>query len=177
MSKKLSCGSIVTQHISTLRDNSTHEISIIDIFVFLIGPLGVAVILACFQKILSDGLLSLAVNFGAIVTALLMSVLVLVYDQESKLLSKTCKESSEEAVKNRKLKLLRELYQNICFTIVMSLFVVVAAFSEMFVKSFEQCGFVGYLLLFLTAITTFLFINVVLTMLMIVKRFHILITN
>ncbi len=177
MSKKLNCRSIVLQHISTLRDNSSQKLSFVDIFAFLIAPLGASICLAYFKNVLSDDLLSLAVNFGAIITALLMSVLVLVYDQESKLLSEDHKEPSKKDEKNRKLNLLRELYQNICFTIVISLFIVVVAFAEMFAKSIGECGFMEYLLSFLTAATTFLFINISMTMLMIIKRFHTLITH
>lgn len=177
MSRKINLTTIVVKHIATLRDNGTKELSMIDISVFLIFPFMASVALAYFGSVLSDDLLSLAVNFGAITTALLMSVLVLVYEQESKLLSIRHADVTLEAIKKQKLQLLRELYQNICFTIVVSLCVVVSSFLLMFFKGFEEFGYVVFLNNSLTAFVVFLFLNVVLTMLMIIKRFHALITN
>ncbi|SDK78011.1 hypothetical protein SAMN05661010_00056 [Modicisalibacter muralis] len=176
MSRKLNFGGIVLKHIATLRDNRTGSLSFVDALVFLFVPLAIAISIAFLGNVLSNELLSLAVNFGAITTALLMSVLVLVYDQESKLLSSS-DDPSVKANKKIKLSLLRQLYQNICFAIVTSLCVVVASFLEMFLKGLGVGGYMEYVLLFFAAVVVFLFINVVLTMLMIVKRFHALLTS
>lgn len=182
MSRKINISSIVRRHVDTMRSNSTGKISVADVFVFIILPFAIATIATYYVPILKNDQLSLSVNFGAIITALLMSVLVLVYEQESKLQSILEKVSDEMDYSKRKyyqlkIKLMRQLYQNICFSIVLALFLVVFSFVQTFLKDASAIDFGGWVLMFITWCIVFFFMNIVLTMVMIVKRFHALLTN
>ena len=85
MSSKINIWSIVSGHIMTLKDSSSGRVSFLDYVTFYGVPFAVAVLFSIFGiKVTSDAN-SLLVNFGAIFTALLLSVLVLVYDQGEKL--------------------------------------------------------------------------------------------
>ncbi|NYS80140.1 hypothetical protein HZS80_20965 [Halomonas glaciei] len=182
MSKKLNVLNIIKEHMGTLKNNATGKASLIDAFVFMLVPFGLAVAAAYFVPVLKNDQLSLAVNFGAIITALLMSVLVLVYDQESKLKSTldSLPDNADYSKKKSfylKIRLMQELYQNICFSIVSALLLVVFSFAQIFIKDIVSDCLGQWFLMFLTACIVFFFMNIVLTMLMVIKRFHALLTN
>lgn len=108
MSSKLNVKGIVTGHFGTLIDAGEKSVSYTDVFSFYILPAIIAAIgiFYCFN--ISEEIASLLVNFGAIFTALLLSVLVLVYDQENKI-----DQSINEALQKAKKSLLNHLYYNI----------------------------------------------------------------
>ncbi|WP_447928410.1 hypothetical protein [Vreelandella sp. EE27] len=182
MSRKLNVLQIVKAHIGTLKNNATGKASTVDAFVFLLMPFVLAVLAAYFVPVLKNDQLSLAVNFGAIITALLMSVLVLVYDQETKIKnviddsSKNVDHSKKQHL-NIRIRLMQELYQNICFSIVSALFLVICSFAQIFIKDIVSECLGHWLLMFFTGCIVFFFMNIVLTILMVIKRFHALLTN
>jgi len=119
------------------------------------------------------------VNFGAIFTALLLSVLVLVYDQESKLSAVKGSDPLYDAKKT----LLRQLYYNICFSIISSIFLVGLCFIHSVldgvVSSFDVGGVnvkINYAKYFFTPLVIFVVANLMLTIVMIVKRMHAMLT-
>ncbi|PTB03653.1 hypothetical protein C6V82_03980 [Halomonas urumqiensis] len=120
---------------------------------------------------------SLAVNFGAISTALLMSVLVLVYDQEAKIKYNIEVYPERYDGYRARLSVLRELYQNICYTIVVSILLVM--FSVIGMSVLGNCVNVFFNLVFFVSsfLVVFMFSNIVITMLMVIKRFHALLTH
>ncbi|MDS72059.1 hypothetical protein EDI83_23230, partial [Salmonella enterica] len=85
MSSKINICEVLIGHFRTLKDADTKKISIWDIFTFIILPFIIAASFSIFGTGITKDLISLLVNFSAILTALLLSVLVLVYDQESKI--------------------------------------------------------------------------------------------
>lgn len=164
MSKKINVSSIIKGHIKTL-SNSKNTVLKKDIMFFYVFPL----VLGISSLLLpppTEGAISLFVNFGSILTALLLSVLVLIYDRQNRL-NKTADESFSKA----KNTLIEELFFNISYSIVISLSLVVACFL--------------YSLLTFPCLQKFLFfpliiifsLNLFLTILMIVKRLHELLTN
>lgn len=182
MSSKINVQGIITGHIDTLKDGATGKSSLIDLVVFFTIPLIIAVAFSFFEVNLSQGVASLLVNFGAIFTALLLSVLVLVYDQANKL-----RESKgEDVISKLRSSLLGELYYNISYAVLVSIFLVMVcllhsivhgAVSE-FVVPFFQINFsLDYGVYFFTPLSAFLTVNVVLTIVMIVKRMHTLLTT
>ena len=179
MSSKINILEIIAGHFDTLRD-TRDRLSKADIFTFIMLPLGagIASIILCFN--LDASLSSLLVNFGSILTALLLSVLMLVYEQESRLDS-TAEISSR--IIELKRKLLRELYYNISFSIVCSLALVSMCFLHSMalgttwaiaVKSYHLAIPIDKW--FLTPIIIVIALNLLLNMLMIVKRMHTLLT-
>ena len=78
MSSKINIWSIVMGHVGTMKDASNGKVSIWDCITFFVFPASVGLGFAILDVIVTDGANSMLVNFGAIFTALLLSVLVLV---------------------------------------------------------------------------------------------------
>ncbi|QOE10705.1 hypothetical protein [Pseudomonas asiatica] len=178
MSSKINVLGIIKGHISTLSDPQG-RISFYDIITFFFFP-GVAAFVSILSRYnLNKDVSSMLVNFGAIFTALLLSVLVLVYDQESKLRSESRKEILTEA----KILLLTQLYYNICFSIVSSLWLIflclVHSMIDGVVKGVSIGSFaftVNFALFLVTPVVVFVVVNLMLTILMVVKRMHAMLT-
>lgn len=181
MSSKINVCNIIFGHLNTLKDASSSKISYADIFTFFIIPLifGSLVFVSNFK--LNDSLISLLVNFGAIFTALLLSVLVLVYDQSSKLSERN--ERNEVPFYTVKKSLLDQLYYNICYSIVLALFLIFTCFLESITrgKSLNLAYFGGpkidVNMCIFTPIVVFISVHLILTIVMIVKRMHVLLTT
>ncbi|MDO8253170.1 hypothetical protein [Shewanella algae] len=182
MSSKINILNIVKGHFDTLRSSSTGKVSIYDYFTFILLPLAVSAFIVWFGFEQSDQMSSLLVNFGAIFTALLLSVLVLVYDQGNKLADKM-ENNNDKPIFNQIKTLLDHLYYNICYSIVVSVSLVFLCLIE---KVLRDCHFDisvkdinvniqldNYLL---SPLIIFLTMNLMLTILMIVKRMHTLLT-
>lgn len=180
MSSKINILEIVSGHFRTLKDTEG-KTSKIDIVVFIVLPVIIGLLSASLSFNLNKDLSSLLVNFGSIFTALLLSVLVLVYEQESKLENKENKDDINYVTKKR---LLRELYYNISFSIVCSLSLVLFCFIHsiilnlvwnLSIGSYTLC--IKFDVFFITPIVVVISINLFLNILMIVKRMHALLIS
>lgn len=175
MSGKINVVSIVAGHIATLSEPGGAR-SFLDYFTFFVVPTTLAVLGAFAGFQISDQTSSLLVNFGAIFTALLLSVLVLVYDQESKLDDKAAlDQGSRGNLYDSKKELLRQLYFNISFSIVSSLLLILICFvasamSGISAVTGETKQFLQ--VWFFTPLATFVTVNLLLTIVMVVKRMH-----
>lgn len=181
MSSKLNVCEIISGHIATLRDSSTNKLSIADVFTFFVIPILFSILsIICFFDLTND-LISLLVNFGAIFTALLLSVLVLVYDQSSKLTERN--QLSPVAFFDVKKLLLKQLYYNICYSIILSVNLVVFCFIESIARGFIINIHYPYILklnldrYLIVPIIIFIAIHLILNIIMIVKRMHALLTT
>lgn len=181
MSSKINVTDIVLGHIATLADPAGKR-SLMDYVTFFAFP-GVVAALGCYAGYnLNKDVSSMLVNFGAIFTALLLSVLVLVYDQESKLKDMNGLKIVDPLY-NAKKDLLKQLYYNICFSIVSSILLVGLCFVHSIlykvVSVFEFSGGVvkiDYARYVLTPLVIFVTANLMLTIIMIVKRMHAMLT-
>ncbi len=181
MSSKINIWSIVTGHIKTFRNASDNKVSVSDYVTFYIAPAAIAVLFAYFGiKVTSDAN-SLLVNFGAIFTALLLSVLVLVYEQGEKLRG-VVNDSKKDNITLKK-NLLEQLYFNICYAIVVSVFLVFLCLVYTFlpdkacVISMSNFTVNFDLKLFIVSpLILVVVLNLLLTILMVVKRMHTLLT-
>jgi hypothetical protein len=183
MSSKINVSEIISGHFNTLKNSSNNKINYTDIITFIILPLLISGITVLFGFKQSDQMSSLLVNFGAIFTALLLSVLVLVYDQGNKLTEKL-EINNNQPILKAKQNLLKELYYNICYSIVVSVGLVFLcliekalrgrfldlAIQNIQIKIQPDIWFFSPLIVFFT-------INLMLTILMIVKRMHTLLTT
>ncbi|MCG8611861.1 MAG: hypothetical protein MI864_15140 [Pseudomonadales bacterium] len=168
MSSKINLKNIVFGHFKTLVDSGRSKISFSDIFTFFIIPATLSGVGVFFSFNLSKDFISLLVNFGAIFTALLLSVLVLVYDQENKIDS-----IDNQALKAVKKNLLKQLYFNICYCIAASVVLVVACLFHSVIESVSS----GINIFATAPLIIFVVSNLVLTILMIVKRMHVLLVS
>lgn len=175
MSSKINIKEIFKGHFETLKVDGKYLK--VDVFTFFVVPLILAISCIYFNIRLDKDIVSLFVNFGAIFTALLLSLLVLVYDQESKM-----KNAIEgDALKDDKLMLLKQLYHNISFAILCSVFLVFMCFFHSAIsqiKSFLIFDIALFKLNLIDHILNPLIVLVVgvifLVIVMILKRVHVL---
>ena len=174
MSSKINVKEIIWGHINTLSDAQVRK-SLWDLFTFFFVPALLAVAGAFLGFKLSDNAASLLVNFGAIFTALLLSVLVLVYEQENKIKLR----EKVDPLFSAKKTLLDQLYYNICYSVLASIFLVGLCFAASLIgkkvlkllvcESFYSIDVSMY---FLSPLVIFVTVNLMLTIVMIVKRMH-----
>jgi hypothetical protein len=171
MIDKINVAEIVKGHLSTLT-NTNDEFALGDYLLFCGVPLAAAVAMAVFQHPVTADLTTLLVTFGSILAPLLLSVLVLVFDQENKHLSPPLSEVANVA---RRMKLLKQLYHNVCFCILASVVLVVVCLVHTLLNTWMVCGVkvadvvTGPLAILIAS-------NLLLSILMILKRLHRLLT-
>lgn len=199
MSNKINILCIVKAHFNTLKDISKKGMSKLDITTFIVFPISLSLFSAYKNFNLNKDLDSLLVNFGAIFTALLLSVIVLIYDQENRTIEKVRSNAdSVGEVSQNKLLLLKELYHNISYAILCSLALVVLTFihstfppltpeiidnSRVFINYKIRDFNINFSFTFTWATTiispliVFVTANIVLTIVMIVKRLYLILIN
>lgn len=182
MSSKINIWSIVIGHLTTLRDSSSEKVSLLDYFTFYGIPVLIAVLFSVFGIKVTADANSLLVNFGAIFTALLLSVLVLVYDQGEKLRGVKTDNTQSHNIELKK-NLLEQLYFNICYAIVVAVALVFLCLvytflpDKSFVFSLSKFTYTIDLKLYLASpLILIVVMNLLLTILMVVKRMHTLLT-
>lgn len=183
MSSKINVSSIISGHLNTLKDARSGKLSLSDRFTFFIFPFFLAGVCIYFGYEINDQVTSLLVNFGAIFTALLLSVLVLVYDQGTKIAEKIHSPDASQ-VDHLKQDLMDELYFNICYAIVLSVALVFFCLVEKVIRglsipfNFDDFNLVLDIDIWLnTPIVVWLTVHLMLNILMIVKRMHVLLTT
>lgn len=200
MSRKINVLSIFEGHCRSLR-NSDGSFSIWDFLTFLILPVLLGLVAAFVFSKVTDNTISLLVNFGSILTALLLSVLILVFDQENKInehfekylifkeelgsnpsLSESAAYSyifNKNLDENYEIKktILNELYSNISFSIIVSLFLVLICLAYSKLGDYQVvadiCVIMRVLIFLIVLAVSTLFLNI----LMIVKRMHVMLTS
>ncbi len=181
MSSKVNIKDIVLGHFGTLR-KADGSWSSLDFITFLGVPILFSSLGIAAEFSLNKDIASLLVNFGAIFTALLLSVLVLVYDQESKLDEKNQRDielsrPSDELYKAKKT-LLDELYYNISYSILSSLALIAFCFAfsiaDSFINPATKTPIIAVIFskLVFTPFAVGISANLLLTIVMIVKRLH-----
>lgn len=193
MSAKINVTEIILGHIDSLRISPQSGFNISDVVVFFVMPALIAVLGICLDFKISEAFGGILVNFGSIFTALLLSVLVLIYEQENKIDDKKDEIDRRNSEMNggnplppvpffnEKKKLLRQLYCNICYCIIGSIILVVVATLDSVVKIDSFNLYVTHQFNIDTdvfaPIAVFVSINLVLTIVMIVKRMHALLVT
>ncbi|MFJ5253620.1 hypothetical protein ACIP8I_00265 [Pseudomonas sp. NPDC088414] len=181
MSSKVNIKDIIYGHLATM-SKVDGGWSWYDFLTFCFVPVAFSTASIIMGFSLNKDVSSLLVNFGAIFTALLLSVLVLVYDQESKLDERYQRDAELkrpiDEFYSAKKKLLDELYYNISFSILSSLALIATCFAFSMADSFVEPKASSLSLpiilskLVFTPIAVFVTVNLLLTIVMIVKRLH-----
>lgn len=162
MLSKINIWRIITDHLATLKDADKGRPGFSDFFLFLLLPCGGAVVIVfVFHKLLSDNLINILITSLSIFVGLLLNLLVIIFD----IINKITERKTEELKKM----FLREIYSNISFSILNSLitigFLVVALIDQPEIKMAANVLADTFLILF------------GLTLLMILKRVHVLLSN
>lgn len=170
---------LITNHISSLKDDGSTHLSRSDLFLHFILPLVASGLICTFFKVMPSSVVGIMVNFGSITTALLMSAVVMVYDQKSKIIEKKEKEKIADKITtySKNIALYKELCQNICFAILTSILIVILSAILSFYDTKLIAGFGYYFFLTCSFFCYALFISTMITFLMILKRFSIVLDN
>lgn len=196
MLDKINFFSIIKAHIKTLYDASSdsHKTDWCDISYFYLLPLIVSFsicILGGYSP--SENLLPTIINFSAIFISLLLSVLVLIYDQKNKI-ELIISTSTDDNKKNiLRLKVTKEVFVNISYAIIIGLLIIILCFLLIFLEgtnniSLHLINFIEiyipndkfnvriipqYLIKYLIfPLILFLIFNLFITILMVVKRIY-----
>lgn len=196
MSSKISVTHIIKSHYETLFTSSSINAKIADAIIFFILPLAISILAMWAGLVADNDLVSLCVNFGSIFTALLLSVLVLVYDQENKIIDKirdansrySEEENDESAISARILSqrlrspkddnkrvLMKELYANIAYCIVISVLLVAISAINLGMITIAKDAICNAGLInryFFTPLMVFLSMHLLVTIIMVVKRLY-----
>jgi len=157
---------IVFDHFGTLRDYQTGKLSISDIVVFFLIPLAGASVCAYFRVAFDKDALIAVLTAFSIFAGLLFSLLLLVFT----LTEKNDAQSMLFAVRKQ---LIGELYENISFSVLVSIGVVTLAIVAATASRTHPDQGTGRAATFLLVL---LMANFILTILMILKRMHALLT-
>ncbi len=170
---------LIKNHVASLKENGATSLSKVDIWLHFIFPFIVSFFICFFFKVMPASVIGIMVNFGSITTALLMSAVVMVYDQKSKIIEKREKETVEDKKKTyyKNIELYRELCQNICFAILTSIVIVILSVILSFYDTkTATCIYTGFFITISFLCYAF-FISTMITFLMILKRFSIILDN
>lgn len=148
---------IVKDHIYTLKDNRTDKISPSDIILFFVFPGVIAPLLVYLGFCIDKDVRNIMATSMAVFVALLFNVLLLIYDVVSR------KESYDESSVIRRV-LLKEVYSNIAFAILVAILSLVLLLMTAFVEEL--------VIEILSGIIYYLAGVFILTLMMVLKRIH-----
>lgn len=175
MFSKISIFGIIKDHIETLKDNRTNKIYIPDIILFFVIPGIISSVMIQFEIRLNDGFVNALITSFSIFSALLFNLLLLVYSISDKPENKY---KNLDALENeriiRRRRLLREIYINVSFLILISTIAVVSLLTY-FLKA-SNCNIlvidICSLKWLLALIVYYLAAQFILTLLMVLKRIY-----
>ncbi|KAA3615837.1 MAG: hypothetical protein D8M58_22320 [Calditrichaeota bacterium] len=158
---KVGLSKIISDHFTTFKKYKTQEVNYLDYIVFIVLPLICSTLLIYFKVVITKELSSILITALSIFAALLFNLLLLVYDIINK------NNHSDNALKQRFLK---EIYSNISYSILVSIFSVIILIGNYYFS----CGIIY---LTINLIGYFFIFSFVLTLFMILKRIHILLSK
>ena len=173
MSSKIDIRIIITNHLKTLVDTNGKVVHS-DYFIFFCLPSAIAIFFVYKNYILNSNVVSTLVNFGAIFSALLISVLIMFYDQYQKLCHAQIENEDMASIKDieRRKIIIQQMYHNISYCILLSIILVVCALLYQALEpSYSLSRYV------LMPLNVFVTGNLLLTILMVLKRTYLLITT
>lgn len=164
MISKINVTNIFKDHISTLKDYHTGKYLKSDFILFFAVPLVVAILVFIFLGEISDTAVVVLATSLSIFAALLFNLLLLVYDS----IRKEEKQSIED---KPRLLLLKQIFYNISFGILISVLTIILLIL------FSQNLYFCILQKIISFLAYYLITLFILTLLMILKRTHILISG
>ncbi len=182
MSSKVNIFGVVRGHVSTLVDTNTLKHSWPDLLTFYFLPIAMSVLGGYFAVDFSKDSTTLLVTAGAIFTGLLLNLLILVYDQKGKLPPVDSDQPNWSDIQSRHT-VIKELYYNISYSTLMSVALVVIAIVHLFVIDktvnieYLDIGVIDVSSVSTSPMLIFFGANLVLTIVMIIKRIYTLLST
>ena len=165
MTTKIDVLPIITRHFDTLRNNATGARSLADIVVFFGFPL-IASLAAFYYRLTltADALTAVLASFS-IFAGLLLNLMLLVYTFAG--------EPGRTDLFAANIKqFIRELHDNIEFAVLVSVFIVILSLIAVATLKKEDANTAAHTGRVTTAILVYLTANFILTLLMVLKRIH-----
>ncbi|MCV0396181.1 MAG: hypothetical protein K5872_04605 [Rhizobiaceae bacterium] len=160
MTTKIDVRMIVSDHFATFKDEGTGRASASD-FVVMVGiPLTASLLAILFDFQIKDSYVGTLVSVFAIFAGLLFNVLVLIYSFSDE------EDDDKKSIRNN---LIRQSFANISYSIIISLGVVFLLTLMLFVGGIAQKA--------LEVVVIFLAVNFFLSLLMVLKRIHVLLRD
>ncbi len=173
MFSKINVTKIIIDHLRTLRNYDTQKLRFVDYALFILVPIIVSAVLIIFSYLIDKEFANILITSLSIFAALLLNLLLLVFDivrktNDSIARNKELKNPYE--AEEKRLTFLKEIYANISYAIFVSILSIVILLIAYFVCDFHLLQLFSFFIYFLS-------LNFILTLLMIVKRVHILLSN
>jgi hypothetical protein len=160
MSLKIDVSDIIRDHFSTLRSDRRSGVSLVDLLLFVGLPALVAGLMSWLGVTLDAGAVSVLITALAIFTGLLFNLLLLAHG-----LIRRAADQSNAAAADKQL--LKEIYVNISYSILVALSALVGLLIKIVILN-------HWVVIVLSLVTYFLVGNFLLTLLMVLKRIHVL---
>ena len=159
---------IIAEHVHTLRDFSTNRLSAADVVVFFGLPALLAGIAGWYRVGFNYDVMNALLTAFSIFAGLLLNLLLLVFSFADRL-------EVSGSFQSVRQQLLKEVHSNIAFAILVSMAIVVVAIVAVIrLKMASGPSYTGPIL---TGTLVYFIANFVLTLLMILKRMHILMSQ
>jgi hypothetical protein len=169
MFSKINITCVLVDHCRTLRDFRTGKISGSDILVFAGIPLVVTAAFLYFRVYLTAGAVTTLLACFSILTGLLFSILLLILDLVQKEPEKKDEHAADKATRKIRSQLLRDTFSNISFCVLLAIILALISVGGIFDNH--------WVCIVISAIIYFGSANFVLTLLMVLKRIHVLLAN
>lgn len=164
MSGKINVSKILTDHFGTFRHTSG-KVKIRDYLLFIGVPVIITAILIKFGATLERGILGVFLTCYSIFIALLLNLLLLIYDIMHKVNNNIAKDPKRQLKK----KFIKEVYSNVSFSILLSIILIIVLVLGYIENLLVQC--------IVSAIIYFLSAMFILSLFMILKRVYILLSK
>lgn len=182
---KINVWQVLLKHYKTMSDQRGGALKQ-DIFIHFWFPSIIAIIICLLYGTMKASIAAIFVNFGAITTALLMSAVIMIYDQKQKTTFKIIdiRENNKSTTTLPALETNKTVYEQLChnvaYAILTSVVLVIASVIISFFpedkKSLENLYFSAPAYL-LSLIAYAAFFTTVITFLMVIKRFSAILDN
>ena len=167
MIDKINVSQIVVDHVRTLRSDATGKVHLSDYLLFLALPLIVSALPVYYQTELKESVVTLLMAAFSIFAGLLINVLVLIYTVAIRL--EDAVKVSDDGRYQLEREFIKQIFSNVSFSILVSVLIVFVLFvSSVSPKYVNIAG---------AAICTFLIVEFTFTLLMSLKRLHVLLAN
>lgn len=168
MFNKINVIDIVADHYKTLVSFNTKKVKITDYFLFIGVPILVAFFAYYFSIVISSNSAAVVTTAVTILAGLLFNLLILIHTINShKKIYTTSKDTD---------KFFMEIYANISYSILISLFCLVPLVYLSFSDNTEIEKNYKDILIYASSIVIFLIVHLFLTLLMVLKRIHYLLS-
>jgi hypothetical protein len=167
MLDKINIGQIIRDHISTLKNDATQRVGSGDYLLFLAAPFICAGLSIGFGLQLKENIVTLLIAAFSIFAGLLINVLVLIYTVTIRL--EDVRIDSGDSNIDLEREFLRQIFSNVSFGILLSIMIV---FVSILCAILSACA--G---LIASSVCVFLIVEFTFTLLMSLKRLHILLVS